>query len=242
LAVTDAVPVIVNVHVLVLFPLLEHAPDQIASRPFETASVMDAPLANDADPELPTGTLMPAGVEVMRSPLRPLAVTVKVAFCPAGATVSVAVRVTLPAAAVIVTAVEEATVVVAIANVALAAPAPTVTLAGVEAALLLSLRVTTNPPSDAAAVSVTVPCDALPPTTDAGLTDTAESAAAAGALCGVKLRTGDHAPTVPAELIPRTRHQCCRAASVATVNCDAVSVWSTTRGAEKVLEASTWIR
>jgi hypothetical protein len=34
---------------------------------------------NGADPELPTATLMPAGVEVTRSPLRPLAETVSVA-------------------------------------------------------------------------------------------------------------------------------------------------------------------
>jgi hypothetical protein len=41
LAVTDALPVSVNVHVLLLSPPLEHAPDQIASRPFETLSVID---------------------------------------------------------------------------------------------------------------------------------------------------------------------------------------------------------
>ena len=78
-------------------------------------------LANDADPELPTDTLTPAGLDVIRSPLRPVAVTVKVAFWPAGVTVNVAVRVTLPAVAVIVTGVDAVTVVVAIAKVALVA-------------------------------------------------------------------------------------------------------------------------
>ena len=234
----DAVPVIVKVHVFLLLPPLEHAPEKIASRPPDTLSVIDVPLANDADAELPTVTLMPAGVEVMRSPLRPVALTVKVAFCPAVVTANVAVRVTLPAVAVSVTGVDAVTVVVEMAKRVLVAPCATVTLAGVNAALLLSLRVTTNPPDGAAAVNVTVPCDALPPTTDAGFTDTAESAAGAGALCGVKLRTDDQAPAVPAELTPRTRHQCWRIASDVTVNCDAVTVCSTTRGAENVLESS----
>src|SRR5204862_244729 len=53
LAVTEAVPVIVNVHVFVLFPPLEQAPDQIVSRSFETLSVIDVPAVNDPDPELP---------------------------------------------------------------------------------------------------------------------------------------------------------------------------------------------
>ena len=61
-----------------MLPLLEHAPDQIASRPFETLSVIDDPVANDADPVLPTATLRPEGVELTVSPLRPLAVSVSV--------------------------------------------------------------------------------------------------------------------------------------------------------------------
>lgn len=68
-----------KVHVFVLLPLLEHAPDQIASRPFETLSVIDVPVANDADPVLPTATFSPEGVELTVSPLRPLAVSVSVA-------------------------------------------------------------------------------------------------------------------------------------------------------------------
>jgi hypothetical protein len=76
--VTDAAADSVNTQVLVLLPPLEHAPDQIASRPLDTLSVIDVPLANEADPVLPTDTLMPAGLDVIRSPLRPLAVTVNV--------------------------------------------------------------------------------------------------------------------------------------------------------------------
>jgi hypothetical protein len=93
-AVTDAVAFRVKVHDLRLLPPLEHAPVHIASRPFETLSVTDVPLANEADPVLPTETLMPAGVEVTRSPLRPVARTVSVED-PAGEggfTVSEALR------------------------------------------------------------------------------------------------------------------------------------------------------
>ena len=79
MAVTDALAVSVSWQVFALFPPLEQAPDQMASRPFETVSVIDVPVVNDADPVLPTDTLIPAGVEVTRSPLRPVAVTVSVA-------------------------------------------------------------------------------------------------------------------------------------------------------------------
>ena len=69
----------VNVHLFVLFPPLEQEPDQIASLSFETLSVIDVPVVNDAEPELPTRMLMPAGLELTRSPLLPVAVTVSVA-------------------------------------------------------------------------------------------------------------------------------------------------------------------
>jgi hypothetical protein len=91
LPVTVELPVNVNVHDLVLLPPLEHAPDQMASRPLLTLNVIDVPVANDADPVLPTLTLMPAGLDVTRSPLRPVAVTVNVAACDGGVTVKVAV-------------------------------------------------------------------------------------------------------------------------------------------------------
>ena len=88
----------VNVHVRALLPPLEHAPDHIASRPLDTVNVIDVPVVNPADPELPTATLMPAGDDVMRSPLRPIALTVNVAVPPdaAGFTVTLAVRVAPP--------------------------------------------------------------------------------------------------------------------------------------------------
>jgi len=79
LAATDALAVSVKVQLFRLLPLLEQAPNHTASRPFETVSVTDAPTVNAADPLLPTGTLNPAGLEVTRSPLRPLAVSVTVA-------------------------------------------------------------------------------------------------------------------------------------------------------------------
>ena len=83
-------------HVLVLLPLLEQAPDQIASRPLVTLNVIDVPAENDAEPVVPTVTLIPAGLDVTRSPLRPVAVTDSVAACGDGFTVNVAVRVAPP--------------------------------------------------------------------------------------------------------------------------------------------------
>ena len=318
-------PVSVNVHVFALLPPLEHAPDQIPSRPFEIVRVIDVPVVNGADPVLPTATLIPAGLEVTPSPLRPVAVTVSVAVPVAagGATVSPAVRVTPPALAVMVATVDAVTDVVAMAavalvapaatvtlpgtvaaplllvsvtpippagaadvnvtvacadvppgtlagltetadneagggggvtlsvavfvappftpvivtgvdaptavvvtlNVALVAPAATVTLAGaVTTAVLLLDSVTTAPPVGAALVNVAVPCDALPPTTLAGLSPIADSAAAAGAAFGWKRSATDHDPAVPAELMPRTRHQCRTLANPPVVNCEGVTV------------------
>jgi len=71
--------------------------------------------------------------------------------------------------------VDAVTDVVVTVNVAVVAPAGTVTLAGVAAALELSESDTAAPPVGAAALSVTVPVDELPPTTLVGLSDTAES-------------------------------------------------------------------
>jgi hypothetical protein len=79
LALTEALPVTVNRHVFTLLPPLEQAPDQIAPRPLETVSVTDVPVVNVAEPELPTATLIPTGLEVTRSPVLPVAVTVTVA-------------------------------------------------------------------------------------------------------------------------------------------------------------------
>ena len=208
---TVALPLSVKVQVLVLFPPLEHAPDQMTSRSFVARSVIAFPMANDAEPVLPTATLIPVGVDVTRSPLRPVAVTVRVAVCPGGVTVSVAVRVTPPALAVIVTGVDAVTDAVLTVNVALKAPAGTVTLAGTVAALVSLLdSVTTAPPEGAALVSLAVPSEVLPPTTLAGLSAIPASEGAWVKAPGVKRRTEDQAPAVPAELMPRTRHQCRR--------------------------------
>ena len=77
LAVTVAFPFSVKVQALVLFPPLEHAPDQIADLPPETERVMLVPDAKDDCAELPTATWIPAGLEVTVWPLRPVAVTVR---------------------------------------------------------------------------------------------------------------------------------------------------------------------
>lgn len=69
-----------------------------------------------------------------------------------------------------VTDVEDATPLVVMVKVAVLAPAAIVTLAGTCAAdVLLLLRVTTAPPDGVGPLSVTVPVELLPPTTDVGL-------------------------------------------------------------------------
>ena len=80
MAVTLALPFSVNVQVRCFSPPLEQAPDHTASRPFEILRVMDVPTAKEADPVLPTLTLIPEGLDDTLSPLRPVAVTVSVAF------------------------------------------------------------------------------------------------------------------------------------------------------------------
>jgi hypothetical protein len=116
------------------------------------------------------------------------------------------------------------TVVVVMLKVALVPPDGTVTLAGTAAAALFVARVTTAPPEGAAVFSVAVPVAPVPPVTLDGLTAIADSAGAAGVACGVKLLTLDQFPAEPAELRPRTRHQCCRDASDVAVNCDTDTV------------------
>src|SRR5947207_10338848 len=53
LALTEAAPVRVNVHVFVLLPPLEQAPDQITSRVLEALSVIEVPVVNVAEPLAP---------------------------------------------------------------------------------------------------------------------------------------------------------------------------------------------
>lgn len=73
------------------------------------------------------------------------------------------------------------TAAVATAKVALVAPPPTVTLAGtVATAVLLLPSDTTMPLAGAALVSVTVPCDEVPPVTLVGLRPTVDSAGLGG--------------------------------------------------------------
>ena len=72
------------------------------------------------------------------------------------------------------------TAVVAIAKLAVVAPPGTVTFAGDDAADELSDKETTTPPAGAAAFKVTVPVDALPPTTVVGLSDRAVSVTVGG--------------------------------------------------------------
>ena len=137
-----------------------------------------------------------------------------------------------------VTGTDDVTLDVATWKVALVAPAAMVTLAGVLAAAALADSITTAPPDGAAVVSVAVPVELLPPTTLDGFIATVDSDGAAAIACGVNLRTTDHALAVPAAFTACTRHQCCRAPSVGAVNCDDVTVPSTTNGAANVLESS----
>lgn len=141
----------------------------------------------------------------------------------------------------IVTGVLVVTVAVVAVNVALAAPAAIVTLAGTVAAAVLPLdRATTAPPVGAPLDSVTVPVDAFPPTTLVGFTVTAESVAAAGAVCGVKRRVAENGPATPDALRARTRHHTrWPPASPLSVTCDVVTVGLATKGAEIDDELST---
>jgi hypothetical protein len=170
----------VKVQVLALLPPLEHAPDQIASRPFATLSVTDVFEANGAVPLLPTVTLIPAGLETTRSPLRPVAVTVNVTFVPGGFTVSAADLVTPPKIAEIVAEVTAVTALVLAVKAALVAPAGTVTLPGTLAAAELLDNATSDPPTGAALVNVTVACEAAPPVTLVGFSTNALRLAGGG--------------------------------------------------------------
>src|SRR5438034_810750 len=189
----------VTLHVFVLTPPLEQPPDQMASRPLLTLSVTTVPVAKLALPVVPTLTLSPAGLEETVSPVRPVAVSVNKAPAGCGLTVRVAVRMAPPPEPVIVTAVELTTALVVTAKVALVAPAPMVTLAGtVATAVFALLRPTTAPPAGAPAVSVTVPCDELPPTTEVGVTLTEDKLATGGGAAVVTVKLpGSSTPPAP---------------------------------------------
>ena len=153
--------------------------------------------------------------------------------------VRVVVRLTELYVAVMVAVVFAPTAVVVMVKFALVAPAATVTLAGTVAELELLLNATTAPPDGAALVSVTVPCELLPPTTEVGFTLTVDKLATGGAPWGVKRRVDDQFPATPAEFRARTRHQCCTADRPDTLTCETVEVRLRTSGAEKVLLLST---
>jgi hypothetical protein len=127
------------------------------------------------------------------------------------------------------------------ANVRLVDPAGTVTLAGrLPTAVLLLDSDTTAPPPGALDVSVTVPVDPVPPVTLDGFTDTEDSAAGAGAACGVNRRVEEKGPNTPAELRGRTRHHSRCAGKPLIVTWDANTVRFATKGAAIVEELSIW--
>jgi hypothetical protein len=89
-AFTLAGPLRVKVQVWVSREVTQ-APDQTTVRPSLALSVIEVPVAKLADPELPTGTLIPAGLELMVTPERPVATTVSVELAVAGAGLTVRV-------------------------------------------------------------------------------------------------------------------------------------------------------
>jgi hypothetical protein len=128
---------------------------------------------------------------------------------------------------VIVTAVFAATAEVLTPKVALEAPAVTVTLAGTETIDVFALlSVTTAPPLGAPPVNVIVPCAVVPPTTEVGLTLTADRLAVVvvDAARAVNRRETEKGPATPAELKARTRQKSLCAGRPVTVACDTPTV------------------
>jgi hypothetical protein len=110
---------------------------------------------------VPPTTVLGLTVRPLPWPVRVGGVTVRLAVLPT------------PYVPVIVTVVLPATGVVVTVKVAVVAPAPTVTLAGTCAAVVLLLeRETTAPPAGAAAANVTVPVEEVPPRTEVGFSVT----------------------------------------------------------------------
>src|SRR6187200_2191504 len=129
-------------------------------------------------------------------------------------------------------------------KVALDAPAVTVTLAGTETTDVFALlSVTTAPPLGAPPVNVIVPCAADPPTTEVGLTLTADRLAVVGvdAAWAVNRREAENGPATPAELKARTRQKSRCAGSPVIVACDTLTIWLNVSGALKFCEESICI-
>ena len=102
---------------------------------------------------------------------------------PEAVTERITVRVTPPCDAEIADELLKLTALVETVKVALVAPAATVTAAGtVAVAVFELLSATEAPPAGAAADSVTVPVDGLPPATVVGLSVSVESVGPPGAL------------------------------------------------------------
>jgi hypothetical protein len=91
--------------------------------------------------------------------------------------------------AVIVAVVVEVTAVVVSTKVAVVVPAGTVTPAGTVAEVLSLASVTVIPPVGAAVFKVTVPVEELPPVTDAGFSETEDSAGAGAIVSDAVLLT-----------------------------------------------------
>jgi hypothetical protein len=124
---------------------------------------------------------------------------------------------------VIVTPVFAVTAEVLTSKVALEAPAATLTLAGTETTDVLALpSVTTAPPLGAPPVNVIVPRDVVPPTTEVGLTLTADKLAVVvvDAAWAVNRREAEKGPATPAELKARTRQKNRCAGRPVTIVCD----------------------
>lgn len=124
-------------------------------------------------------------------------------------------------------------------NFAFVAPAGTVMLGGTATADVWLASATTAPPVGAAAVSVTDPADDVPPVTLAGLKETDANETAAGADCGVTVRTDENGPNVPAELRARTRHHSRCVGRPLSVACEVATVTFAMKGELMNEELST---
>ena len=133
-------------------------------------------------------------------------------------------------------------------KVTLEAPAATVALEGTAATDGFALlRLTSAPPLGAALVNVIVPCAVVPPTTEVGLTLTADRLAGDGGGGGVETapavnrRDVEKPPATPAELNARTRQKSRCAGRFVMVACDTLTVWLNVSGAVKFCESSICI-